>query len=155
MNNALYPLTQHTSVSFKDTRSKTPTSRVTTRGLHQSRRQSPIATTRQPSDTESLPTNCFVHTMESPSPPNIRCILYHVYGRYIRTNSDLHCEITTCSDVFNYNVELHVQGIRLYNHQEPQMAMDPFSAHDWFTMDVPQLVFSKSVANMLSTFKSV
>ena len=30
-----------------------PTSRVTTRGRHQSRRQSPMATTRQPSDTDT------------------------------------------------------------------------------------------------------
>ena len=41
-----------------------------------------MATTRQPSDTESLPTNCFVHNIESPSPTNIRCTLYHVYDHY-------------------------------------------------------------------------
>ena len=34
------------------------------------------------SDTESLPTNCFVHNIESPSPTNIRSIQSHVYDRY-------------------------------------------------------------------------
>ena len=33
-------------------------------------------------DTESLPTNCFVHNIESTSPTNIRCIPSHVYDRY-------------------------------------------------------------------------
>ena len=40
------------------------------------------------SDTESLPTNCFVHNIESPSPTNIRCILSHVYDRYIYNNQE-------------------------------------------------------------------
>ena len=35
------------------------------------------------SDIESLPTNCFVHNIESPSPTNIRCIPSHVYDHYI------------------------------------------------------------------------
>ena len=38
------------------------------------------------SDIESLPTNCFVHNIESPSPTNIRCIPSHVYDHYSYTN---------------------------------------------------------------------
>ena len=35
------------------------------------------------SNPESLPTNCFVHNIKSPSPTNIRSIQSHVYDRYM------------------------------------------------------------------------
>ena len=56
------------------------------------------------SDTESLPTNCFVHNIESPSPINIRSIQSHVYDRYIWLSTStllkLPLDILTCAQHF-------------------------------------------------------
>ena len=93
----LYPITLKTSIYFKNARSTTPTSRVTTGGRHHRRPPPQEAATSKAtskggnlpwrpqdslSDTESLPTNCFIHNIESPSPTNIRSIQSRVYDRY-------------------------------------------------------------------------
>ena len=55
-----------------------PTFRVTTRGHHQQGGNLPWRPRESQSDTASLPTNCFLHNIESPPPTNIRCILSRV-----------------------------------------------------------------------------
>ena len=87
------------------------------------RRQSPMATTRQPSDTESLPTNCFVHNIESLSQP-ISDVYYPMcmIATSVHNNvAELICESThrtlptLARSHYNINSGIHINLITINN----------------------------------------